>query len=370
VEFVRRWAAVVVCVSAVGCGARAGSEGEAGQPIISGTDDRLEIFQLPPGSAPARNADGVAYLAFDSGFTVHDGLVDIPTQSFESAHGVCSSDRYAAQPIATNGFCTAYLVAPRLVVTAGHCVGFAPVGSDVSQFRLVFGFQMLNATTARTTVAASEIYTTLRITAVCDGGWDCSVLELDRPVTNHTMLQINRSGEPIVGDSVYTIGYPFLLPEKFDGPAPITGIFAGIGLAATQLDVSGGDSGSPIFDAATNVVEATLSGISSSGAPPFDTTDAGCAVEHVATPGDNYAATGQFTTLYSNYVPPFCSGDAGGFRACASSGCGICPNRINTKKYDLYLSRHPNCFLEAKCKGHFTGCSEACPPPSAADSSK
>jgi MYXO-CTERM domain-containing protein len=309
-------------------------------------------------------------LAFASGLNAHDGVVDVPTESFQLYNNACSSERYATQPVATVGYCTTYLVAPRLVVTAGHCMSYAPVGTDASQFHVVFGFQMLDANNARTTVAATEVYTALSVAAVCDGGWDCSVLTLDRPVTNHTILQIRRAGQPSASDSVYVIGHPFLLPLKYDGTAPITGgLASGIFLAA-PLDTAGGNSGSPVFSMATNVVEGTLSGTSGSGSlVAFDYTDAGCNVEHVATPADGYTATAQFTTLYASYIPTHCSGDTGGWTACGASGCGICASMLNTAKYDLYLGNHPNCTVDQSCTGSFALCSEACPAPSAADSS-
>jgi V8-like Glu-specific endopeptidase len=366
-----RWAPAAIGVSTIACGTPTQTPegvGEATQPILTGTDEREDVYQLPAHGPARRNADGVALLAYASGFIAHDGVVEIPTATLMAAQGVCSSQPYADQPVATNGHCTAYLVAPRLVVTAGHCLNYDPVGTDETQFSVVFGFEMLDDVRARTIVRASDVYTTVSVAAVCDGGWDCSVLTLDRPVTNHTMLPIRRTGVPTTSDSVYMLGYPFVLPLKYDEPQRIARVTS-LGLNV-PLDSAGGNSGSPVLNSATNVVEATLSGYSSSDAPPWDTTDAGCRIEHVATPADNYTATMFFTSLFSNYVPPFCSGDAGGWVACASNGCGICSRKLDTCKYDLYLRHHPNCTIDERCSRRFSACSEACPPPGEADRSR
>jgi hypothetical protein len=337
------------------------------QPVILEPDGRSDVYQV---AAPAvlRNVDGVALMTYTSSLSMHDGVVDLPVTSLQQAFNVCGSERFAAQPRANADRCTAYLVAPRLVVTAGHCVDFAPAGSDISQYSLIFGFQMLDPTTARTTFAASDVYTTLRVNALCDELADCAVLELDRPVTNHTMLQLRRSGEPTTADSVYTLGHPFGLPLKYDAPEAIYRV--AINTLISTLDVAGGNSGSPLINAETHLVEGTLNGFSGgAGVVDLDATEAGCNIEHRANPDDNYFSTGWIAATYQAYVPAYCAGDAAGWAACAADGCSICTQRLDTTQYDRYLQNHPNCRLEAACGNGFSACSEACPEPSATDSS-
>lgn len=161
---------------------------------------------------------------------------------------------------------------------------------------------MTSASTLLASVPASEVYRTIRVAALCDSNADCTVLELDRPVTNHTILPTRRAGAPTTADSVYVLGYPFVLPLKYDGPAPLFRVVDGD--LISQLDIMGGNSGSPIFNAATNVVEGTLNGFSSSGITDLDFNGA-CNVEHQAQPADNYFSTGWAATLYASGVPPF-----------------------------------------------------------------
>jgi V8-like Glu-specific endopeptidase len=343
----------------------------AARPIIDGTDDRRDIFELDAASAAARNADAIPVLSFTGSLVAHDGVVDLPVVTFAAAQNVCSTERYARQPVNTAGTCTGYLVGPRLLATAGHCTGFSPPGTDVSFLSAVFGFRMLDAANARTVVAASEVYRVVGVRGLCASA-DCTVLELDRPVTNHVILPFRRSGAAAAGDSLYMIGYPFVLPLKLDGPGALVRV-VDIGadhlLAMQQLDVAGGNSGSPLFSTVTNMVEGTLVGRSDIGLTELDSTPAGCNVEHRTQPTDNFFGTGWGASSIAEFVPPTCAGDAGGWQACGASGCGVCAGRLDTALFDRYLTNHPNCVIDAACAGASSACSEACPTPSVADSS-
>jgi hypothetical protein len=353
-------------------------EGDPGEPIerlqrgiIDGTDDRRDIFELDPAGPIARNADGVPLLVFNGGLSAHDGVVDLPFATLAAARNVCSSERYASQPVVTVGQCSSYLVGPRLVATAGHCTNFSTPGTDVSFLSAGFGFRMIDAATARTTLPAGEVYRVVGVRGLCPAA-DCTVLELERPVTNHFILPFRRSGAAAVGESVYLLGYPLVLPLKFDGPGPLFRVadFSGdFNLIMQQLDVAGGNSGSAIVNNVTHLVEGTLSGRSDIGLSEFDMTPAGCNIEHRTVPSDNFFATGWGASSIAEFVPPRCSGDAGGWQACGTNGCGICAGQLDTTVFDRYLQNHPNCVIDTACSGALTACSEACPTPTQADSS-
>jgi hypothetical protein len=373
------WLGVCGLTSLLGACEGDPGQGDPGQPIetvqrpiIDGTDDRRDIFELDPAGAVARNADGVPLLVFNGGLVAHDGVVDLPNATFAAARNVCSSERFVNQPVVTVGQCSSYLVGPRLVATAGHCTNFSPPGTDVSFLSAAFGFRMIDAATARTTVAAAEVYRVVGVRGLCPSA-DCTVLELERPVTNHFILSFRRSGSAAEGDSLYLLGHPHVLPLKFNGPGPLfrtVDIGGGnFNIIMQQLDVSAGNSGSAIVSSATNVVEGTLSGRSDIGLPELDPTPAGCNVEHHAVPSDGYFSTGWGAASIAEFVPPRCSGDAGGWPACGANGCGICAGQLDTAVFDRYLQNHPNCVIDTACSGPLTACSEACPAPTPADSS-
>lgn len=269
------------------------------EPVISGVDGRLDVYQLEQ-HALRRNADGVALLAFASEITQTGQHAHLANETFRNADNMCAGARFANQPVALGGYCTTFLVAPRLVATAAHCTGYAPVDTDLTEFRVVFGFEMKNAKTANLTFPMHDVYTAVRVSATC-GVADCTLIELDRPVTGHKVLKIRRSGTLSPTASVYVMGYPFALPLKYDAPTPISFIREGVIFA--PLDIAGGNSGSPVFNATTNEVEGTLGGYSSSGISNLDATPAGCNVEHHAVPDDNYYAYANDIALLADNIP-------------------------------------------------------------------
>ena len=336
-----------------------------GESIVVPSDPREDMYQLAGQNAILNNADGVAVMVYSSYLEVSGGTVTVPTETFQQGYNVCGGQPYDNQPVIDGGWCTGYLVSPTLVATAGHCVDWASAGTNESQFSFVFGYRMLNATTAETTFSTADVYTGVQVAALCSNA-DCALVQLSRPVTNHRILQLSQTA-PTLSDSVYVLGYPFVLPLKYDEPAPLFRVVDNTFFA--QLSIGGGNSGSPVFNATTNLVEGTLAGYSSSAAPEFDSTDAGCSVEHVEQPQDNFEAYAFTASNFDGLVEPYCSGDTGGWQACGTSGCGICPQAIHTSVYNLYFQNHPSCTLAASCTGALTACSAACPAPTAADSS-
>src|SRR5262249_25343784 len=89
------------------------------QKVIYGTDDRVDIFQLPPGPN-LDDADCVVAL-FDRADVVDNGngTSTLRTQNFGVARNLCAGERFRDQPI--GAFCSGFLVAPDIIATAGHC---------------------------------------------------------------------------------------------------------------------------------------------------------------------------------------------------------------------------------------------------------
>jgi len=223
------------------------------EKVIYGTDDRLDMYQVL--NAAHRNcANSVVMLLNAGSITANsNGTSTIATQNFGTALNLCATERFRNQPKA--GFCSGFLVDPSLVATAAHCVD----SSNLANVRFVFGFQMLNATTAVTTVPTSDIYRGVRIIgrAIGNQGTDWCLVQLDRPVLNHSYVRLRRSGKIADNAGVYVIGHPVGLPKKWAGGANVRDNAAGRYFVA-NLDTYGGNSGSPVFNATTHNVEGIL----------------------------------------------------------------------------------------------------------------
>jgi hypothetical protein len=223
------------------------------QKVIYGTDDRVDVFQLPAGGN-LDDVDSVVALFRAQNVTDNgNGTSTLQTQNFGAANNLCVGERFRDQP--TGAFCSGFLVASDVIATAGHCVN----AGNVTNIRFVFGFRMRNATTAETVINNAEIYRGVAIIGRQEvgNGADWALVRIDRPVTNHRIVRIRRAGR--IGDTqtVHVIGHPSGLPTKFAGGAAVRNNQPNEFFVA-NLDTYGGNSGSPVFNSDTHEVEGIL----------------------------------------------------------------------------------------------------------------
>jgi hypothetical protein len=137
--------------------------------------------------------------------------------------------------------------------------------SNVTTIRFVFGFRMANATTATTVINNREIYNGVAIIGrqENDSGPDWALVRINRRVTNHRILPVRRSGRIGNGQGVYVIGHPVGLPTKFANGAFVRNNQPNAynqpnSYFVANLDTYGGNSGSPVFNSDTHIVEGVL----------------------------------------------------------------------------------------------------------------
>lgn len=223
------------------------------QKVIYGTDDRDDMYEVADRRI-LTDADSVVAL-IDTGSIVDNGngTSILNGQNFGTRYNLCQSEPYRNQP--TIAFCSGFLVDPSIVATAAHCVD----ANNLNTVRFVFGFEMTDANTPNTTIDNNEIYRGIRIIGRQIGlqGADWTLVQLDRPVRNHRYVRIRRSGKIPDGAAVHVIGHPCGLPKKYAGGAVVRDNTAARYFVA-NTDTYGGNSGSPIFNSTTHVVEGIL----------------------------------------------------------------------------------------------------------------
>jgi hypothetical protein len=223
------------------------------QKVIYGTDNRVDIFQLPAGPN-LDDVDSVVALFRAQNVTDNgNGTSTLQTENFGVAKNLCLGERFGDQP--TGAFCSGFLVAPDVVATAGHCVNTG----NVTNVRFVFGFRMRDATTAETVINNAEIYRGVAIIGRQEvgNGADWALVRIDRPVTNHRIVRIRRAGRIGNTQAVHVIGHPSGLPTKFASEAVVRNNQPNEFFVA-NLDAYGGNSGSPVFNSDTHEVEGIL----------------------------------------------------------------------------------------------------------------
>ena len=272
--------------------------GTGGEKVVYGTDDRIDVYQETDAARKAL-AGSVCALMTSSQLTQTGSGWHISTSAYrENGLPACASEPFGSQP--TAAFCTGFLVGSNIVATAGHCYD----SSDISGVRFVFGFEMTDADTVEVDVAADQVYTGTALLGHrldSPANQDYSIIQLDRAVTapGAVPLDIRRSGVVPDSTAVGVIGYPAGLPKKIAfGATTRVSDNTAAGYFVANLDTYGGNSGSPVFNAATGVVE----GILVRGNDDF-TTNGSCFVS--ATLSDNWADAEQVSkaTTFQQYVP-------------------------------------------------------------------
>ncbi|MEQ1664263.1 MAG: proprotein convertase P-domain-containing protein [Bdellovibrionales bacterium] len=226
--------------------------------VIYGSDDRKDLYQLKDSTLLAL-ADSTVSLIATNDLKENGNVTEITTTPYGTSYSLplCANEPFREQD--TAAFCSGFLVAPNIIVTAGHCVrNEGTPSSDCSTTKFVFGFDLKNANDRPQSVPNSEVYSCKHIikSQLDNSGADFSVIELDRPVTNHRPLNLRRESAPTTSDTLIVIGHPSGLPTKVAGNGKIRNVFSSY--IRASLDTYGGNSGSSVFNADTHEVEGVL----------------------------------------------------------------------------------------------------------------
>lgn len=221
--------------------------------VVYGTDDRTDVYQESDPLIRTWAASTCA-LVFSSRLSVQpDGsYVLTPAAYIKGGYPACPEEPFGDQP--TAAYCTGFLVGPDLIATAGHC----SMGTGTY---FVFGWEMLDAATPRLTFEADRVYRWVEtVSQSPSGDNDHCIVRVDRPVTapGARPFGLRRSGAITVGERVGVIGHPSGLPMKIAfGPTTAVRSLQPTFFVA-NLDTYGGNSGSPVLNQDTGVLEGIL----------------------------------------------------------------------------------------------------------------
>lgn len=250
--------------AAEGCADRGAPErhDESRSRVVYGQDDREEQDECPPGSLTAAWARSSALLIARSSLTIRSGgevalgveqrLCDLMKASGKP---LCPGEPFQDQPV-LGGACSAFLVAPDLVITAGHCVIAARICPLIA---FVFGAGYTRADRDPRLVGPDDVYSCRDLPEVAVDGvhGDHAVVRLDRPVVGREPLPLRRSGKVEDDEELVLIGNPLSLPTKIAAHGKVLDNTSPLYFKAST-DSYGGGSGSVVMGARSGLVEGVL----------------------------------------------------------------------------------------------------------------
>jgi len=256
---------------------------------IYGGDDRKDIFEVSP--AYRELARSVAAV-MSGDMTPENGMVKLDLRDLKTSFSLCDGERFGDQP--ADSFCTAALVGPDLVLTAGHCVTSAGACRDK---KFVFGYEMGANGEWPSLLPADNIYSCAEIlVTTSDGTEDYAVIRLDRPVVGREPLQLDRSGPPAAGDAVFAIGTPLGLPLKVADNAHVRTV--GVDSFISDLDTFGGNSGSPVFNS-----RGLITGVLIAGGQDLAVHDDACVISYVTAQNEGDGEWAASAAQFAPYIP-------------------------------------------------------------------
>lgn len=229
---------------------------QAGNKVIYGDDARQDLYEVSD-NLYLDLAKSTAGMVSKRSllFTPNSDKVSLRSRTL-SQRGICSDDKFANQQTAPS--CTGFLVAPDVLVTAGHCVR---TEWDCNSQSWVFGYAHTeNNSGEKIEVTKNDVYNCKQIIERKldrETQMDYAVIRLDREVVGREPLKLRTEGKVEVGDPLTVIGHPTGLPTKVADGAYVRANHSPVYFQA-NTDSFQGNSGSPVFNSETGVVEGIL----------------------------------------------------------------------------------------------------------------
>lgn len=241
--------------------------------VIYGIDDRQDVINVLDNMLVEKSRSTAGMFTSSSLSVTSTGDFRVVGSSL-AQRGWCSTERFANQ--VTAPVCTGFLIRDDVLVTAGHCVSKS---SDCKNYSWAFDFRIQSANDTTAIIPKNSVYKCKAIIATVNSSLtkdDYAIIRLDRKVLDRAPLEIRTSGKIPDSTSLVLVGHPKGLPMKIAAGARVRSNSATKYFVA-NTDSYGGNSGSPVFNALTGVVE----GILVRGESDTVTTSAGCTASRV-----------------------------------------------------------------------------------------
>jgi V8-like Glu-specific endopeptidase len=216
--------------------------------VIYGKDERVEAAYYPNQKVKSLSRSVAGKVEKD--LLVKEGSeYKLPSQTLQNVMGVCANERFSSQTSFVE--CSGFLVAPDLLLTAGHCV---QTQTDCEQSKWVFDYVL-----GTKSVNEAKVFSCKEIVSQSVGyNNDYAVLRLDRPVLDREPLKLRKNGELDQKTKLIVVGHPSGLPLKISDNGTVRDVLSDHDFFVAEIDTFGGNSGSPVLNQETLEVEGIL----------------------------------------------------------------------------------------------------------------
>jgi V8-like Glu-specific endopeptidase len=230
----------------------------AASPVIYGDDNRVQVYDAPARLQSWARSTAIMFDIKSFKKTGFEWLLDQRSQkqSLDEGQSYCPEVKFTDEP--ATGICSGFLIAPDLLVTAGHC---AAIKDFCARFKWVFDFQVDPKTgKAGVDVPDGNIYSCKKVISTAllvAENVDFALVQLERSVVGREPLPYRSSKKISKESQLVLIGGPSGLPLKIAQGGTVRENKHPFYFSA-NLDSFQGNSGSGVFDEASGTIEGIL----------------------------------------------------------------------------------------------------------------
>lgn len=250
-------------------------EAQISSGVVYGKDDRQDAREVKDAKLKA-NLAATAAVFTSSNLVFQNGALHMKGRRLGEKKELCSDQPFFKRWSASR--CTAVLIGPKLILTAGHCMQDNQGYTRCDDTSFVFGWRGQD-----TSVPKSAAYGCRRVIEIenTPGIYDLdyALVELDRPVREVKPVTLGFDDFK-AGDAIYTFGHPNGLSAIY-ATGKITDSSPHLNVANAEIDGFDGNSGGGLFTS-----DHRLRGIYASGETDYiRNSKRGCFEVQVCKPG-------------------------------------------------------------------------------------
>lgn len=219
--------------------------------LIYGEDNRVEPEAFSDVYLKSLSRAVAAMIPLENLKKTRNGFkIDRRVKSLKESYNFCDGESFNEQP--TAAICTGFLVAPKIMVTAGHCYTEEKLACQDNLW--IFDYK----TSEKGEFLKQNIFRCKKVLhrkLENDSGIDFTIIELDREVYDRKPLNLSRQ-RPVEGIPLVIMGHPMGLPLKIADGGEVLALNDNFFQA--NLDSFEGNSGSPVFNKGNGEVEGIL----------------------------------------------------------------------------------------------------------------
>lgn len=228
--------------------------------VIYGNDNRQDIYQIKDAKIKeyARSTAGLIKKDLFNTNPLKTISSILRAETLSASQNICMTEAFANQ--LTAPICSGFLVAPDVLITAGHCYNaFTSPENVCKDFAWVFDYNMNSPTDNPTiNISPDRVFNCKKVLSlVRDQNHDFAIIKLDRVAQGRKPLSFRKSGKIPDNAQLIMIGHPTGLPTKIDATGKIT-YNQDTTRFSTNLDSFHGNSGSAVLNAKTGQIEGIL----------------------------------------------------------------------------------------------------------------